>query len=536
MAREVPRHATSAAIQSELEHRSASAGRVTQPAEQRDLQRLYEDNDFKSLWIDAAGTPNFDAHDAVALLRSSEDDGLDPEDYELTELEHEVAALLEKRGPNPVSAEQLGAFDVQVSLSVLRYFRHLHLGRVDPRALGFRMVVPAEGHDFVSVLETARSDGRLLVAATELAPQLAQYRGLRLMLAHYRSLSNEEFPALPSISASVKPGDPYAGLRALYQQLIAFGDLPNGTPEPHDDGVYEGTLVDGVSQFQLRHGLRADGVLGKETEKALRVPLSWRVRQIELALERLRWLPDLGDNRLLAVHIPMYSLWGWNVPGPDGIPSLETKVIVGRAVDSRTPVFASDLRHVIFRPYWDVPASIVREEILPIVAQKPDYLREHDMEIVRGAGDGATPVEATNENVALLRDGRLRLRQRPGPRNALGLVKFVFPNVENVYLHATPAQELFSRTRRDFSHGCVRVEDPIGLAEWVLREQPEWTRERIVAAMQGTQTRRVTLARPIRVILFYTTAAFMPQDGTIRFAEDIYGHDPRLDRALESDN
>ena len=154
------------------------------------------------------------------------------------------------------------------------------------------------------------------------------------------------------------------------------------------------------------------------------------------------------------------------------------------------------------------------------------------MEIVRGPGDDAQPVAATPETVALLRQGVPRLRQRQGPRNSLGLVKFVFPNDENVYLHGTPAQELFKRMRRDFSHGCVRVEDPIALAEWVLNDQPEWTRERIVAATSGTQSQRVNLTRPIQVILFYITAVVMPEDGTIRFAEDIYGHDTRLDRVL----
>lgn len=154
------------------------------------------------------------------------------------------------------------------------------------------------------------------------------------------------------------------------------------------------------------------------------------------------------------------------------------------------------------------------------------------MEIVRGAGDDARPVEATAENLALLRQEALRVRQRPGPRNALGLVKFVLPNEENVYMHGTPAQELFARSRRDFSHGCVRVEDPVALAEWALKGRPEWSRDRILAAMTGPHSLRVGLMRPIQVILFYATAAVMPEDGTIRFAEDIYGHDARLDRAL----
>jgi murein L,D-transpeptidase YcbB/YkuD len=169
-------------------------------------------------------------------------------------------------------------------------------------------------------------------------------------------------------------------------------------------------------------------------------------------------------------------------------------------------------------------------EILPVLERDPDYLRRQNMDLVGGGGAAAGEVSA--RSLAELRQGALRLRQRPGAHNALGLVKFVFPNAEGVYMHGTPAQALFSHRRRDFSHGCVRVEDPVALAEWALAGQPEWPRDRILAAMSGTKTIVVKVARPIQVILFYTTAAVMPEDGTIRFAEDIYRHDARLDRAL----
>jgi murein L,D-transpeptidase YcbB/YkuD len=197
-------------------------------------------------------------------------------------------------------------------------------------------------------------------------------------------------------------------------------------------------------------------------------------------------------------------------------------------------VFVADMGEVIFRPYWNVPRSILRHEVLPRIERDPDYLRRENMEIVRGDGDNAAPVDVTTDSLAALKQGALRVRQRPGPKNALGLIKFVFPNREDVYMHGTPAQALFARSRRDFSHGCVRVEDPVALAEWALRDRPEWTRDRIVAATIGSQTIHVRLPRPIQVILFYTTAAVMPEDGTIRFADDIYRHDLKLDRALDA--
>jgi L,D-transpeptidase YcbB len=208
-------------------------------------------------------------------------------------------------------------------------------------------------------------------------------------------------------------------------------------------------------------------------------------------------------------------------------------VIVGRALNTQTPVFLEQMREVIFRPYWNVPRSIARNEIIPRLERDPEYLRRQNMEIVRGPGDAAPAVADTPENLALLRQGVLRVRQRPGPTNSLGLIKFVFPNEENVYMHGTPAQELFGQSRRDFSHGCVRVQDPVALAQWALAEQPEWTRERILAAMTDSRSLSVKLLRPIQVILFYTTAAVMPEDGSIHFADDIYLQDAKLDRALE---
>jgi len=301
---------------------------------------------------------------------------------------------------------------------------------------------------------------------------------------------------------------------------------------PSEASTYNGAVVEAVQRFQRRHGLLPDGVLGKETQAALRVPLSWRVRQIELALERLRWLPHVGDARLLAVNIPMFHLWGWDQIPENGAPSFGTGVIVGRALNTQTPVFVEEMRYIIFRPYWNIPPSILRHETLPAIERDPNYLQRQDMEIVSGPGDNARPVALTAESIAQLRRGTLRVRQRPGPKNSLGLVKFVFPNDENVYMHGTPAPQLFSRARRDFSHGCVRVEDPVALAEWVLKGEPAWTRDRILAAMNGDRSQRVDLTRPIQVILFYVTAVVMPEDGTIRFAEDIYGHDIGLDRAL----
>jgi murein L,D-transpeptidase YcbB/YkuD len=494
------------------------------------LASLYEPGGGVPLWVDSAGRPTPNARNALTLLQDAAMDGLDPADYAATRLRNAAAAL---ERAEQASTDDIADFDVTMGASMLRYLRHLRLGRVDPRTIGFKLDVPADRYDFVMRLRSAIDNGRIAEMAAELAPPLVQYRLLRNMLARYRSLATDRgLDRAPSFAGTLRPGDASDQLDLLYRRLLAFGDLTPEIPPTRPGALYAGPLVEGVKRFQMRHGLEADGIVGKATQAALQVPLAQRVRQIELALERLRWLPDLSNQRFVALNIPMFDLWAWDSIRPTGVPSFGMRAIVGRALSTETPVFVDEMRYVIFRPYWNVPRSILRNEILPMVERDSEYLRRQSMEIVRGPGDDARPVAATPENLTLLRQGKLRLRQRPGPQNALGLVKFVFPNNENVYLHGTPARELFGRTRRDFSHGCVRVEDPVALAEWVLNDQPTWTSEAILAAMSASTSRRVNLTRPIRLVLFYLTAIVMPQDGTMHFAEDIYRHDARLDRML----
>jgi len=510
-------------------HDAAVGGgpRIT-PNEQRQLATVYEAGQFAPLWVDDIGRPNSDAREALALLTGAAAEGLEPADYGARSLQELSAALAAAR---PQEAD-VARFDIALTAGAIRYFADLHHGRVDPRSIGFRTTAPADRDDFGLVLRSAVAAHDVPQAAGSLAPPLALYRGLRAMLARYRLLAARPLSQLRPSTRPIKPDEPYADVRSLSDFLLATGDLASAGSAAVESGRYGGALVDAVKQFQMRHGLEADGVLGVRTQAALAVPLSTRVRQIELAMERLRWLPHLSAERFLAVNIPMFHLWVWDKVPPNGAPSFGMHVIVGRALNRQTPVFVEQMDSIIFRPFWNVPSSIVRGEILPALNREPDYRQRQDMESVAGQGDNARPVAATADSLLQLKRGRLRLRQRPGPKNALGLVKFVFPNDENVYLHGTPAPQLFRQSRRDFSHGCVRVEDPVGLAEWALKGQDGWTHDEILAAMNGEQSRRVTLTRPVQVILFYITAIVMPEDGTVRFAEDIYGHDARLERAL----
>ena len=490
-----------------------------------DLRPLYAGADL--IWLDPAGRPTSNARAALALLADAASDGLDPAVYRAASLASRADGLA---GASP---DVRRAWDAELSRAMLRFLRDLHFGRVDPKALGFRVSAPrTETHDIAAMLAAAVANRRVAQLRDELAPPLLQYRELRDALARYRRLA----PSWPAASlgvpkASIRAGEPYADIAALRERLVLQGDLQGGTPQA-DASRYDALLAAGVARFQARHGLAADGVLGKATVAALNVPVKDRLSQIELGLERLRWLPHPDGRRIVAINIPMFRLWAWDDAAEGARPVLAMDVIVGRALKTQTPVFADQMRYLVFRPYWNVPRSITRNETLPAIARNPNYLAKNDMEIVQGENDAAHVLPATPESMAMLQDGRARVRQRPGPTNSLGLVKFIFPNDDNIYLHSTPATSLFERSRRDFSHGCVRIADPVGLAAWLLKDQPQWTREQIAAAMQGKPNLRVNLTQAVPVLLYYVTAMVSPEDGRLQFAADIYGHDAKLARAL----
>jgi len=491
-----------------------------------DLVALYAPGDAAPLWLDAQGTLQLAGIDALRVLSSSADEGLTPGDYGIDPLRTWVQAS----AASP-DADTIARADVALSRATLRYLRDLHMGRIDPRAVGFVLDVPRDGHDFPQLLRDAVERRQIVDTARVWTPRDPQYPALRVALSRYRALAATEIAVSLSFTRSVHPGERYPSLAAVFARLQWLGDAEAGADGPTGD-VYEGAVVEAVRRFQRRHGLTADGVLGKQTIAALAVPMTIRVRQLELAMERLRWLPHEAASRLLLVNIPMFRLFAWDTIPPAGAPAFSTGVIVGRAWRTRTPVFAANLAEIIYRPFWNVPTSILRTEILPKLATDPGYLQREQMELVAGQGDQSPVVAPTPENLARLRTGTVRLRQRPGPANALGLIKFSFPNENDVYMHGTPARALFARSRRDFSHGCVRVEDALGLAEWVLQGQPGWDRAHITSAMQAGASSRIAVRAPVRVMLLYSTAAVLLESGDVAFADDIYGHDARLARAL----
>jgi len=312
---------------------------------------------------------------------------------------------------------------------------------------------------------------------------------------------------------------------------VRVGVLARDAALPVDD-IYAGEIVAAVRRFQARHGLDPDGVIGSNTLAALAVSANDRVRQIELAMERLRWLPELDAGPLIAINIPSFRLWAFADGRRTEHATLAMPVIVGRSLRNETPVFLGTMRFVEFQPYWNVPGSILRDELLPRLARDPGYLAREDMELVSTLGDGQVSTTVDADTLAALRAGRLRVRQRPGPKNALGGIKFVLPNTMDIYLHATPAASLLARTRRDFSHGCIRLGEPAALAQFVLADQTQWTPQAIDAAMtSGSSNAVVKLTRPVPVLAFYTTAA-VDGEGRALFLPDIYGHDRKLLAAL----
>jgi murein L,D-transpeptidase YcbB/YkuD len=492
------------------------------------LDQLYAPGAYVPLWADRSGAPTGPARTAIQALLTASTEGLDSTDYSA----HRLERLADTLAAGSRDVRSVSVFDLALSVAFLRYVTDLHAGRVDPRTLGFKFDLPADRHDIPVVVRSTIAAGRLEETIEALRPTLGLYRRIQQVLVQYQALPPDTHDdLLPAARASVKPGDAYPDILRLHRRLTKLGDLAAGLAPPSDSTTYAGTLVEGVRRFQERHGLEPDGVLGKATLAALNVPISHRTDQLAISLERLRWLPDLSTGRQIVVNIPTYRLWAWDSLGTGGRPTLEMNVIVGRSLDTQTPVFAEEMKYLVFRPYWNVPTSILRKEMLPRLRKDPGYLERNDLEMVSGPRDDAQPMAPTPANIDLLAKGQLRVRQRPGPRNSLGLVKFIFPNDDAVYLHSTPAQELFHRTRRDFSHGCVRVEKPVDLAEWALRDVSGWDRPRIVAAMDGGSPIQVNLARPIPVLMFYTTAIVL-QDGTPQFFEDVYGHDDRLLKTL----
>lgn len=479
-----------------------------------------------TLWF-SQGRPTAEARQAADILAAAAADGLEPRDYDAGDLRRALGQAAD--GP-PLAPEAVNLLDDRLTAAMEHYLADLHGGRVDPRKIHENFAAAPDGQfNPPAYLRAAVAGHDLPEAVRRAAPSFPLYGTLRGALARYRALAGHaawQAPLPPLPGRKLVSGQAYAGVPALTQRLIALGDLPVGTPAPER---YEGAMVDGVKAFQARHGLDADGEIGAGTFAQLNAPVAGRVRQIELTLERLRWTPLLEGPRMIVVNVPEFVLRAYEVHDAHVQVKAEMKVIVGKALDTRTPLFKEDMRFIEFSPYWNVPPSIARAETVPRLRRDPGYFERQGFEFVGGDGKAVTTLSAASLD-AVLR-GQLRIRQRPGPMNALGDIKFIFPNNDNIYLHHTPSPGLFTRGRRDLSHGCIRVEEPVALASFVLQDTPGWTEARIREAMERGQSSTLRLQQPLPVVLAYGTA-IVKADGRVYFFPDIYGLDKVLDEAL----
>ena len=505
--------------------RSLSASALAHGALQA-LQALYPGPGSALIWSRKGhATPQAEA--LLRLLRDPGDYGLEARDY------LGGVSPWEDRLPSGPANDPLWAqFDASLSATALHFIADLHFGRVPPEAAGFRLRDERAPFDLAAALQQLATAPDLNRALRPMEPPFYHYALLKEALARYRKVKALPLAQLPPASRALKVGDVYAGVPALRRFLSAIGDLPLAGGAPRTDLIFDASLSNAVRRFQLRHGLSVNGKLDKVTLATLRTPPAQRMRQISLTLERWRWLTPFKTPPII-VNIPQFRLFAFRTAEDRAADILQMDVIVGRAYPkTQTPVFEGAMRYVILRPYWDVPSSITSHEMLAKIRANPAYLAAQHLELARGPDDSSAAVPVTPATLQALAAGTLRLRQRPGEDNALGPAKFIFPNNYNVYLHGTPAGGLFRESVRAFSHGCIRVSDPLALATLVLKNAPgDWTRQKIEATMHGTRSVRVNLKHPIDVLILYGTA-LATEAGPVFFFEDIYGYDQRLEREL----
>jgi murein L,D-transpeptidase YcbB/YkuD len=477
------------------------------------------------LWFDA-DRPSAQAQQAVQILLTAADEGLEPHHYQAAELNQAVTRASAGSALTPTQQAQL---DAALTQAMQHYLSDLSHGRVNPSQIKANFSTPSDpAVDVAAWLRMAVREQRLRQAATQLAAQAPMAAPLRRALAQYRALIHHpawQSPLAPLPGRKLEAGQTYAGLPLLAQRLQALGDLTGGTLVP---ARLEGDLIAALMRFQERHGLAPDGVLGPKTMQQLNITPEQRAEQIALTLERLRWTPLRQAARMVVVNVPEFVLRAYEVQDGRIQVKLTMKVIVGKALDTRTPLFDEEMRFIEFSPYWNVPPSIARQETVPHLRADPGYLARQDMEFVTASGQVVTSMAPEHLDAVLA--GKWRIRQRPGPKNALGDIKFVFPNNTNIYLHHTPSPGLFERDRRDFSHGCIRVQDPVALAKFVLQDDPNWPEERILTAMTSGQSSTLRLEKPVTVLIAYSTV--VAKAGRVYFYPDLYGHDQLLAKAL----
>jgi len=481
------------------------------------LPALYKANNDAPLWSNPHAIDQL-----LTAIRTINREGLTPADYHLAALETLQQRLASEGGA--ASPEHSADFDILLSDALVRLGYHLAFGKVDPEALDpdWNMRRQLEQPDAVSRLYEAIRNGHIDVLLDSLRPTLSSYTRLIDALQQYRRIAAEggwqSVPAGPSL----KPGMTDARVVALRHRLASSKDLSGDKTDSPD---FDAQLEVAVRRFQGHHGLTVDGVAGKATLAAMNVPVERRIDQIRANLERARWvLHDLPAEYVLV------DIAGFNVRFyRDNRMIWETRAVVGRPA-RMTPAFKSRITYLEVNPTWTVPPTILTEDVLPAVRRNPRYLQDKNMRVIDRQGN---PVDLAGIDWSRYRGSNFpyMIRQDPGPENALGRIKFMFPNTHAVYLHDTPSKQLFNRTERTFSSGCIRIENPYRFAELLLDGDPNWNRERVIEAVNSLKTQPIRLRKPVEVILLYWTMD-VDKNGDVLFKQDIYDRDPPIIRAL----
>ncbi len=490
------------------------------------VRRFYKIRGNRPAWTHMNG-PTSNAQELLEELSEAPSSGLLPQDYDFDSLARKSDDLPKALpGADVARARALAALDVSLTRNFLKYATHRASGQVNPLQLPADWHIKPRQIDAVKLLADAVEHDWVREALDSLDPADPQYRELRDALVRYRKIEHDGgWPAVPG-GGTLKRGSRGPAVLALQQRLIATGDMGSGA-----SGRFDPATEAAVKTFQSRYGFDPDGIVGPAVLEQLNQPVSLRIRQIELNLERRRWVPDsLQRGRLIEVNIPSFDL----AVREGDRKVLGMRVVVGKQF-SPTPIFSDEISYLVFNPYWNVPSKIAGEEILADVQKDPDYLQKNHMRLFDGEGKDAREVDPSEVHWDGMtpEEFKYAVRQDPGPENAVGHVKFMCPNQFDVYLHDTPATHLFSAEERGFSHGCIRVEQPKQLAEYLLRGKQDWDDMRIAAAMDTSTNLTVTIPEPMPVHVVYWTA-FVNDQGLVQFRDDIYGLDSLLDRALRS--
>ncbi len=498
------------------------------------LRGLYEANGWQPLFLDSLSRPTAATRALVQRLLALGDLGLDPADFNAA-VHDSLLAVLE-RGDTGWAAADLAAFDARLAVDAIRYVSAMRYGRARLRWVDDTvnigkgiLTVRRAPMDVGEVITTVRMSPEPATVLFQLEDRSPGYRQLQAALARYRKLAADStLTMLPPFPARLAPGQPYAGAAALRRLLVSLGDIPDtlAAPPAEADTIYDNTLARGVKRLQQRENLPTDGIIAKKTAARINAPFETPVRSISMTMERMRALPAPPvDSLWIRVNIPEFRMRVVQ-PSMDGPPPIAMNVVVGGRGRNETPELASTLDMIVFSPTWRVPPRIIRDEIVPKALTDSMYLTRQGMELVRKG----VVVPATPENLALVGDS-IGVRQRPGDVNALGNVKFIFPNPYGVYLHDTPTKSTFQRANRAESHGCIRLANASSLATWLLRADSAWTAERMKKAMASPTPVDVTLGQGVPVRLVYETAV-PREDGGVDFVADVYGRDRNMELAL----